>query len=85
MCALRYGGCAWETFGSTGSPLPGFPTCVQLPPLRPETEWGSSNFSVEFHHEKTNTQPSRNRSRRNVPRRLHRHPKTPRRRRTRAR
>ena len=49
MCALRYGGCARGTFGSSGSPLPGFPTCVQLPPLRPETEGGSSDYSVELH------------------------------------
>ncbi|RBB97250.1 hypothetical protein C3E97_028630 [Pseudomonas sp. MWU12-2115] len=72
MCALRYGGCARGTFGSSGSPLPGFPTCVQLPPLRPETEGGSSDYSVELHHEKTNTQPPRIRRQHHNPLRISR-------------
>ena len=29
---LRYGGCAWETFGSAGFQVPGSPTCAQLSP-----------------------------------------------------
>jgi hypothetical protein len=43
--------------GQPGSPFPGFPACVQLPPIRSETEWASSTSGSENHHEKTNTQP----------------------------
>lgn len=39
---LSNGGCAWDAFGRAGSLVPGFPTCVQLPPIRLETNVAAS-------------------------------------------
>ncbi len=55
MLADRYGGCAWETFGSAGFLRPVLHTYVQLPPFFEVQSRGVGPNSQDLHYVQSNS------------------------------